>query len=161
MLCEKSGLNNAVIKEKVKNVISKVFLIYDNKKYVQLMFKYGVQNKNLRAVSEIIEELTLYIKEHGLDNITEKDLQYMAKLADSADKGVRESALSFIGEVYKVLDEEVWRLLGPINIKVKGLLEGRFKQVKKGSVSHMNSSINAASPLERNSVLVPKTTSSA
>lgn len=127
MLCEKSGLNNAVIKEKVKNVIKQVFLIYDNKKYVQLMFKYGVQNKNLRAVSETIEELTLYIKEHGLDNITEKDLQSMAKLADAADKGVRESALSFIGEVYKVLDEEIWRLLGPINIKVKGLLEGRFK----------------------------------
>ena len=58
MLCEKSGLNNAVIKEKVKNVIRQVFLIYDNKKYVQLMFKYGVQNKNLRAVSETIEELT-------------------------------------------------------------------------------------------------------
>ena len=161
MLCEKSGLNNAVIKEKVKNVISQVFLIYDNKKYVQLMFKYGVQNKNLRAVSETIEELTLYIKEHGLDNITEKDLQYMAKLADAADKGVRESALSFIGEVYKVLDEEVWRLLGPVNIKVRGLLEGRFKQVKKGSVSLMNSSINAASPLERKSVLVQKPTSTA
>jgi len=134
-------------------------LIYDNKKYVQLIFKYGVQNKNLRAVSEMIEELTLYIKDHGLDNVTEKDLQILARLADAADKGVRESALSFIGEVYKVLDEEVWRLLGPINIKVKGLLEGRFKQVKKGTVGLMNSSINTASPLERKSLLVPKPTS--
>ena len=134
-------------------------MIYDNKKYVQLIFKYGVQNKNLRAVSEMIEELTLYIKDHGLDNVTEKDLQILARLADAADKGVRESALSFIGEVYKVLDEEVWRLLGPINIKVKGLLEGRFKQVKKGTVGLMNSSINTASPLERKSLLVPKPTS--
>jgi hypothetical protein len=107
----------------------------------------------------MIEELTLYIKDHGLDNVTEKDLQILARLADAADKGVRESALSFIGEVYKVLDEEVWRLLGPINIKVKGLLEGRFKQVKKGTVGLMNSSINAASPLERKSLLVQKPTS--
>jgi len=48
-------------------------------------------------------------------------------MVDASDKGVRESALTFIGEVYKVLDEEVWRVLGPLNIKVKGLLEGRFK----------------------------------
>ena len=136
-----------------------------NKLYALYNKYYTPYAKEIEANSqkdpETIEELTLYIKEHGLDNITEKDLQSMAKLADAADKGVRESALSFIGEVYKVLDEEVWRLLGPINIKVKGLLEGRFKQVKKGSVSLMNSSINAASPLERKSVLVPKTTSSA
>jgi hypothetical protein len=48
-------------------------------------------------------------------------------MVDNNDKGVRESALTFIGEVYKHIDEEVWRVLGPVNIKVKGLLEGRFK----------------------------------
>jgi len=51
----------------------------------------------------------------------------VAKMADNNDMKVRESSLNFIGEVYKILDEEIWRLIGPINIKVKGLLEGRFK----------------------------------
>jgi hypothetical protein len=51
----------------------------------------------------------------------------ITKMLDSSDKGVRENSLTFIAEVYKVLDEEVWRLLGPINIKAKGLLDGRFK----------------------------------
>ena len=59
----------------------------------------------MRAVAESIDELTYYIKDAGLDNITEKDLQQIAKLADSGDKGVRESALTFIGEVYKVMNE--------------------------------------------------------
>lgn len=71
-------------------------------------------------------------------------MQTVAKMVDHADKGVRECALTFIGEVYLKLDEQVWRVLGPVNIKVKGLLEGRFKQVKKGGSNGnpMNRSIN-------------------
>ena len=89
--------------------------------------KFGVGAKNLRSVAECLDELAFYIKDSGIDNIVEKDLQQIAKLVDNNDKGVRESSLHFIGEVYKILDEEVWRVMGPINIKVKGLLEGRFK----------------------------------
>ena len=66
-------------------------------------------------------------------------------MADSVDKDVRNGALTFIGEIYKILDEHIWRLLGPVNIKVKGFLEGRFKQVKKGG-DPMNRSINQATP---------------
>lgn len=159
MLCDKSGLNNAILKDKVKKLIRQLFFLYDNKKCCQLIFKYGVSAKNLRSVAESIEELTNHIKDSGLDNITEKDLGQVAKLVDSSDKGVRESSLSFIGEVYKVLDEEVWRVLGPQNIKVKGLLEGRFKQVKKGTGSlsqiQMNRSINAPSPIDSRRSMVP------
>lgn len=85
------------------------------------------------------------MKDSGLDNITEKDLQQITKMVDNNDKGVRENALTFIAEVYLKLDEEVWRVLGPLNIKVKGLLEARFKQIKKGSAgltNLMNRSIN-------------------
>jgi hypothetical protein len=36
------------------------------------------------------------------------------------------------GEAYKLLSEDVWRLLGKdINPKVKSLMEARFKQVAK------------------------------
>jgi len=41
---------------------------------VQLIFKFGVGAKNLRSVAESLEELANYIKDSGLDNITEKDL---------------------------------------------------------------------------------------
>lgn len=69
----------------------------------------------------------------------------VAKMADSGDTGVREGALTFIGEIYKILDESIWRLMGPVSIKVKGLLEERFKRVKKGG-DLMNRSINVATP---------------
>lgn len=57
-------------------------------------------------------------------------MKLCAKLADSGDKGVREGALQVLGEVYKVLDEDIWRLIGQVTVKVKGLLDGRFKSVK-------------------------------
>ena len=62
------------LKEKVKKLVKQLFLVYDNKKCCQLIFKFGVCAKNLRSVAESIEELTNYIKDNGLDNITEKDL---------------------------------------------------------------------------------------
>lgn len=37
--------------------------------------KYGVGAKNLRSVAESLDELTFYIKDSGIDNIVEKDLQ--------------------------------------------------------------------------------------
>jgi hypothetical protein len=57
---------------------------------------------------------------------------------DSGDKGVRENALQFLGEVYKTVDENIWRLVGNISIKSKGLLDARFKQVKKTGGSNSN-----------------------
>jgi hypothetical protein len=37
-----------------------------------------------------------------------------------------------LGEVYTVLDEDIWRLIGQVTVKVKGLLDGRFKKMKGG-----------------------------
>lgn len=35
-----------------------------------------------------------------------------------------------LSEIYKVLDEDIWRVMGVVPLKVKGLLETRFKKVK-------------------------------
>ena len=146
LLCDKSGINNTILKEKVKRLIKQCFAIYDQRKCVQLIFKFGVSAKNLKSVAECLDEITVFVRENGADLITEKDLQLVAKLVDSPDKGVREGALTFIAEIYKILDEQIWRLMGPINIKVKGLLENRFKQFKKGPIDSMNRSMNQATP---------------
>lgn len=43
---------------------------------------------------------------------------------------MREGALTVLGEAYKHFDEDIWRVIGNVTVKVKGLLEGRFKKVK-------------------------------
>jgi len=97
------------------------------------LFKYGVGAKNLKSVAECLNELGWFIVENGLTCTTDKDLKFVAKLADSGDKGVREGALQVLGEAYKHLDEDIWRVIGNVTVKVKGLLEGRFKKIKPAS----------------------------
>ena len=70
--------------------------------------------------------------------------------ADSPDKGVRENALKVFGEAYASLGEDVWRMLPKdVPIKVKGLLEGRFKQVaKKCGTTGLNRSMGPGAKQE-------------
>ncbi len=37
-----------------------------------------------------------------------------------------------MAEIYKVLDEDIWRVVGQVPLKVKGLMEQRFRKVKGG-----------------------------
>ena len=137
-MCDKSGLNNAILKEKVKSLIQKLFSLYDAKKTVALIIKFGAGAKNLKSVAECLDCLASYIREKGVDQFTEKDIQNIAKLGDSNDKGVREGSLHVLAEVHKILDEDIWRVVGNVSIKVKGLLEARFKQLNKGGASSTN-----------------------
>ena len=64
-----------------------------------------------------------FVKNFGIDFTTEKDLRLVAKLADSNDKIIRENALKTMGEAYKHLDDDIWRIIGDISPKVQGLFE--------------------------------------
>lgn len=89
---------------------------------------HGVGSKNLKAVAECLDILTTYVRDNGVDSITKKDFAIFLEKANSGDKNVRENTLRVFAETYKVLREDIWRLLGKdINGKVKGLLEQRFK----------------------------------
>jgi hypothetical protein len=92
--------------------------------------QHGVGSKNLKAVAECLDMIASYVKNNGVDTITKKDFAVFLEKANSPDKNVRENSLRVFAETYKVLKEDIWRLLGKdINGKVKGLLEQRFKQI--------------------------------
>ncbi len=73
-----------------------------------------------------------FLGKYGIDYSSEKEMKIVAKMADSADKSVRENALVFMGAAYKLLDDNIWRIIGDVTPKVQGLLEGRFKKIKGG-----------------------------
>jgi len=112
LLCDKSGINNSILQEKVKVLIKECFRLHDAQKTFNLIVKFGVGNKNLKSVAQSLEELAIFIGNKGIDFLSEKDMQLMAKLADSPDKGVRDGALSILAEVYKAVGEDIWRVLG-------------------------------------------------
>jgi hypothetical protein len=141
LLCEKSGVNNAILKTKVKQLLKLTLSIYNEKKTIALILKFGTTSKNLKSVAESLDEISTFVAKNGVECLTEKDLKHFAKLADSGDSGVREKALQVLSEVYKILDEDIWRLIGQVTVKVKGLLDGRFKKMKGGLGSSNNVSI--------------------
>jgi cytoskeleton-associated protein 5 len=141
LLCEKSGVNNAILKTKVKALLKLTLSLYDQKKTIVLILKFGTNSKNLKSVAESLDEISTFVAKNGVECLTEKDLKHFAKLADNNDKGVREGALQVLGEVYKILDEDIWRLIGQVTVKAKGLLDGRFKKMKGGLGSSNNASM--------------------
>lgn len=63
-------------------------------------------------------------------------------MADHNSKAIRENALKVLGEVYKVIEEGIWRAIGDVTPKVLGLLEQRFKKIKGVPVSGGSSSLS-------------------
>lgn len=118
LLCDKTGLNNNILKEKVKKLVRMIQNIYDKQKFYNLLVSHGINAKNLRAACECLEETALFININGIDYSSEKELKFVAKMADHADKGIRENALKMMSEAYLHLEENIWRVLGEITPKV-------------------------------------------
>jgi uncharacterized protein YgiM (DUF1202 family) len=93
LICEKAGVNNAILKTKVKALLKQCFQLYNPKKTLVLIIKYGTNSKNLKSVAESLEEIADFVSKNGVENLTENDCKHFAKLADNGDKGVREGAL--------------------------------------------------------------------
>jgi hypothetical protein len=105
-----------------------------------------VKCKNLKSVAENLDEVADYISKNGVDVVTKKDFALFLVCADNSDKGVRENSLKVFAEAYSLLGEDVWRMLPKdVPIKVKGLLEQRFKTVvkKAGGKANLAASINS------------------
>ena len=45
-------------------------------------------------------------------------MRYFAKMADFPAKNVRENALKVLGEAYKHIQDQIWRVLGEVTPKV-------------------------------------------
>jgi hypothetical protein len=122
-LCDKTGVNNKTLQDKVRKLIRMCYEVHDKKACFRMIIDYGVKNKNLKAVAECLDELADYITINGVDHITKKDFKLFQDMADNKDKGVREASLKVFAEAYTILGEQIWTLLKDIPLKVKGLLE--------------------------------------
>jgi cytoskeleton-associated protein 5 len=83
-----------------------------------MLITYGVGAKNLRSVAECLDEVAEFIKSYGIDYTSEKEIKLIAKMADHADKSIRENALKTLGEVYRLLGDDIWRVIGEVTVKV-------------------------------------------
>ena len=127
-LCDRAGVNNKILLEKIRKLIRMSYEVYDVKLVYRIRLDAGVKSKNMKAGADILDEVADYFAKNGIDSCTRKDFALFLTCADMPDKGVRENSLKVFGEAYTLLGEDVWRMFPKdIPIKVKGLLEARFK----------------------------------
>jgi cytoskeleton-associated protein 5 len=110
-----------------------------------LIVKFGCSHKNLKSVAESLDEIASYLQKEGISVVSEPQVKVIAKLVDSGDPGVREKSLQVLGEIYKVLDEEIYSIMGKLSVKSNGLLEQRFKKIKGLGASSSNIGLTAPS----------------
>lgn len=150
-ICDKSGINNKVLQEKVRKLVKMCYEVYDKKATLRIIIDQGVKNKNMKSSAESLDMVAQYIQENGPDHILKKDYVLFIQCADAKDAGVRENSLKTFGELYKLLGDSIQSfLVKDVPLKVKDLLEERFKRIQKqqekdgGNVGkNLNSSINS------------------
>ena len=84
----------------------------------------------MKSAGEALDEIACYLKSCPNVPLGEIQIKTIAKLVDSKDATVRENAICTLAEIYKTVDDDIWRVMGTVPLKVKGLLETRFRKVK-------------------------------
>lgn len=101
-------------------------------------------SKNLKSAGEALDEIAVHLRQIQSVPFGEQQIKIIAKLVDSKDSAVRENAICVLAEIYKQVDEDIWRVMGNVPLKVKGLLETRFKKTKGLGASSNNLNMSAA-----------------
>jgi len=96
-LCEKSGINNKILIDKVRKLVRMCYEVYDVKLCYRIIIDMGVKCKNLKSVAEMLDEVADLIKAHGVDLCTKKDFALFITTTDCSDKSVRENSLKVFG----------------------------------------------------------------
>jgi len=72
-ICDKSGINNKVLQEKVRKLVKMCYEVYDKKATLRILIDQGVKNKNMKSSAECLDMVAQYIAENGPDHILKKD----------------------------------------------------------------------------------------
>jgi len=141
-LVEKIGMNNNIMKEKIKEIIMKVgnSTVYFPKKLMSILMK-GLNSKNTKTTAECCECIAQMVQAHQLEAINEKDVKVIAKQCESGDNGIRQGALLAVEEIYKITGDQFWTLVGDkLSTKAKDIIMARLN-------AHLGISLNST-PIE-------------
>lgn len=93
------------------------------------LLDHGTTCKNSRARSESIDELGSIINRHGMGVLSSgKALRTIGASLSDRDSAVRNSVLNTLVEVYKIVGEQVWSMVGELQPKEFSMLEERLKR---------------------------------
>ncbi|TIA75270.1 hypothetical protein E3P91_00530 [Wallemia ichthyophaga] len=125
----KSGDNKEPVRVRIRAILKLLGRSYPPSKVFGHLLDHGTTCKNSRARSESIDELGSIINRHGMGVLSSgKALRTIGASLSDRDSAVRNSVLNTLVEVYKIVGEQVWSMVGELQPKEFSMLEERLKR---------------------------------
>ncbi|TFK42613.1 microtubule associated protein [Crucibulum laeve] len=118
------------VRMRVQQIIRTLPTVYAYSRVFQLLLDYGLKAKVSKTRQGTLDELGAILKKSGMGACEpSKACPNIAIMISDKDPAVRKSALGALSEVYSLVGEKVWTLVGPLSAKDKTQLEERLRRV--------------------------------
>lgn len=135
-LTAKFGDAKVAFRDRIREIFRKMTFIYPPSKLLISYLENGLPSKNARVRTECLSEVGYLFSKNGLQVCSpSRTLPVIAKQISDRDANVRTAALSAIGEAYKIIGDEVYKLVGALPGKEMSMLEERLKRTTAPSAS--------------------------
>ncbi len=152
-LTAKFGDAKVAFRDRIREIFRKMTFIFPPSKLLTSYLENGLPSKNARVRTECLNEVGYLFSKNGLQVCSpSRTLPLIAKQISDRDANVRTAALSAIGEAYKIIGDEVYKLVGSLPGKEMSMLEERLKRTAAPSASSVAPSVrpaNAGSAIAR------------
>ncbi|KAJ9476251.1 Protein STU2 [Pseudozyma hubeiensis] len=135
-LTAKFGDAKVAFRDRIREIFRKMTFIFPPSKLLTSYLENGLPSKNARVRTECLNEVGYLFSKNGLQVCSpSRTLPVIAKQISDRDANVRTAALSAIGEAYKIIGDEVYKLVGSLPGKEMSMLEERLKRTTAPSAS--------------------------
>lgn len=140
----------AKLKENLKSIIEKYETAVSAYRMFSLLLSCSI-NKNPKIKCECLDICSNLIIKHGVGTASFKDIKSIAKILESNDNSLKNSALYLLVEAYKQLNDNFWSILNDIPDKSKDLLEAKINLINMEEAS-----LNSKKGINRSTIVQNK-----
>ncbi|THH12641.1 hypothetical protein EW146_g7506 [Bondarzewia mesenterica] len=146
-LVYKLGDAREPVRVHVQQIFQTLSKVYAYSRVFQILLEYGLKSKVAKTRQLTLDELGSILKRSGLGACEpQKACPTMASTIADKDPNVRKSALSTLSEVFVLVGEKIWSLVGPLSPKDKTQLEERLRRVAGPSSPDKQCNLTPAPP---------------
>lgn len=144
------GDPKVAFRDRIREIFRKLGFVFPPSKLLSHYVENGLPSKNARVRTECLGELGFLFSKNGLQVCTpSKTLPVVAKHIGDRDAAVRTAALLTLGEAYKIVGDDIYKLVGTLSGKDRSLLEERLKRTAAPAPKSLSQRVNPTSPPHR------------
>ncbi|KAG2157068.1 armadillo-type protein [Suillus clintonianus] len=130
-LINKLGDAREPVRARVQQIVQMMPKVYAFSRVFDLLLEHGMKSKVAKTRQGALDEISSLLKRNGMSacNQPSKAFPVLGSMIADKDSAVRKSALSALSEVYSLIGEKVWSLVGSLSPKDKTQLEERLRRV--------------------------------